>query len=128
MHKLFRKDRMCKCLIIVFHHSITSRYLMQKVIVSRNLWRWKQHLDIFYTNTPIAMKMDAVQLNIACLIPHNLESKFTFLHMKVYKWGKRKPNLSITLMPEQKLKMIKLKVRPFIFQISIRDDKYYVAI
>lgn len=31
-------------------------------------------------------------------------------------------------MPEQKIKMIKLKVRPFIFQKSIRGDKYYVAV
>lgn len=30
-------------------------------------------------------------------------------------------------MSEQKLKMMELKAGPFIFQISMRDDKYYVS-
>lgn len=129
MHKLFMTDRMCKWLMTVCHHSIISRYLIQKVKLTRKLWRWrwKHYLDVFCTYMYLSMKVHIVKLNIPCLIPCNLDSKFTSLYMKIYKWEKKIKILRITLIPEHQLKIMALKVRAFIFHTSMRHDKYYVS-
>lgn len=47
--------------------------------------KMKTLLAELYTHVFLAMKEDVVQLNIPCLMPCNLESKFTFVYIKVYK-------------------------------------------